>query len=272
MSLSKNGQRPWSDETSALSPRRKPSRMPCLTQVLTRQPAGAVAIGLSRPRPRRWRAPRAAARTPRGAWSLSARRDQPRRSRSDVVSQHIVICSRRCCCQQPHRLDHRPDAGPAPLHCGGTIGSLKVRRAGPSGHSALYRDRDSTRRRSPASTGTTARGCGAPPRSRSRWASWSSAAISAGTSFDATEITPCPPTAITGSVSASSPDSTTKTSGHRIADVADLRDVARGFLDGNDVRAPHSGVRASRPPRCTPVRPGNVVDDNRQPDPAAMAV
>ncbi len=46
-----------------------------------------------------------------------------------------------------------------------------------------------------------------------RSASSTMSAISAGTSFDATETMPAPPTAITGSVSASSPESTRKPGG-----------------------------------------------------------
>ena len=48
-----------------------------------------------------------------------------------------------------------------------------------------------------------------------RLAAATSAVISAGTTLDATEITPRPPTAITGSAIASSPLSTRKSSGMR---------------------------------------------------------
>ena len=47
---------------------------------------------------------------------------------------------------------------------------------------------------------------------------------------------PRPPIAISGSVIASSPDSTMKSGGHGAAHVAHLRDVAGGFLDADDVR------------------------------------
>src|SRR4029077_11468048 len=40
VSLSKNGHLPWSIDTSLLSPNLKPSRIPCLTHVFTRQPTG----------------------------------------------------------------------------------------------------------------------------------------------------------------------------------------------------------------------------------------
>src|ERR687891_544932 len=45
VSLSPKNQRPLSTETSTRSPQRKPTRMPCFTQVLTRQPVGAAASG-----------------------------------------------------------------------------------------------------------------------------------------------------------------------------------------------------------------------------------
>src|SRR5262249_27645079 len=45
VSLSKNGHLPWSIDTSVVSPNLKPSRMPCFTHVLTRQPTGDWASG-----------------------------------------------------------------------------------------------------------------------------------------------------------------------------------------------------------------------------------
>ena len=48
VSLSKNGQRPLATPMSTMSPKRKPSRMPCFTQALTRQPVGDDGIGLRR--------------------------------------------------------------------------------------------------------------------------------------------------------------------------------------------------------------------------------
>ena len=73
VSLSTNGQRPWSADMSTMSPKRKPSRMPCFTQAFTRQPAGADAIRLRRARRARATTPRAAARTRSRACSRSAR-------------------------------------------------------------------------------------------------------------------------------------------------------------------------------------------------------
>src|SRR6266581_522680 len=58
-------------------------------------------------------------------------------------------------------------------------------------------------------------------------------AISEGISFDDTEMMPRPPIAISGSVSASSPDRTMKS--HGAADLAHLRHVPRGFLHADDV-------------------------------------
>ena len=81
--------------------------------------------------------------------------------------------------------------------------------------------------------------------------------ISAGISFDATEMMPRPPIAISGSVSASSPDSTRKSSGHGAADLGHLLDVAGRFLDADDV-----GIVASRAQVAAsmlqPVRPGTL--------------
>ena len=48
VSLSKNGQRPWSTDASDSAPCRKPSRMPCFTHTFTRQPVGAAGVGLGR--------------------------------------------------------------------------------------------------------------------------------------------------------------------------------------------------------------------------------
>ena len=45
VSLSPKNQRPPSIDTSTRSPQRNPTRMPCFTQVLTRQPVGADASG-----------------------------------------------------------------------------------------------------------------------------------------------------------------------------------------------------------------------------------
>ena len=48
VSLSTNGQRPWSIDTSASAPHRNPSRIPCFTQAFTRQPVGLAGIRLRR--------------------------------------------------------------------------------------------------------------------------------------------------------------------------------------------------------------------------------
>ena len=45
VSLSPKNQRPPSIDTSTRSPQRNPTRIPCFTQVLTRQPVGADASG-----------------------------------------------------------------------------------------------------------------------------------------------------------------------------------------------------------------------------------
>ena len=79
----------------------------------------------------------------------------------------------------------------------------------------------------------------------------------AGISFDATEMMPRPPTAISGSVSASSPDRTMKSSGTRRADLAHLRHVARRFLHADDVRDRAQANAAwpdRRCSRCGPAR------------------
>ena len=60
--------------------------------------------------------------------------------------------------------------------------------------------------------------------------------ISRGISFEATEIIPTPPSAISGKVTASSPDNTAKVFRNGIADFSHLTDVAAGFLDSGDVR------------------------------------
>src|SRR5688572_27321802 len=69
VSLSKNGQRPRATPMSTTSPNRKPRRMPCFTQTLTRQPVGDAESGSAdrtRPADRPSRssrnAPRAASR------------------------------------------------------------------------------------------------------------------------------------------------------------------------------------------------------------------
>ena len=56
-----------------------------------------------------------------------------------------------------------------------------------------------------------------------------------GFRFEATEMMPRPPSAISGIVMASSPDSTMKRSGNTVDDVGHLADVARGFLHADDV-------------------------------------
>src|SRR5882762_2586218 len=45
VSLSKKDQRPFAMPMSTMSPKRNPSRMPCFTQTLTRQPVGDDASG-----------------------------------------------------------------------------------------------------------------------------------------------------------------------------------------------------------------------------------
>ena len=79
--------------------------------------------------------------------------------------------------------------------------------------------------------------------------------ISAGASFDATEITPRPPIAITGTVIGSSPLSSRKPSGAVADDVGHLDDAARRLLDADDVRrsAPAGSPWATS--MFTPVRP-----------------
>ena len=101
-------QRPWSIDASTMSPNRKPSRMPCFTQVLTRQPVGARRIGLGGAHRARPTAPRAAARTPSRAASRSARRARGDQI-VDLVSSMRVPAIRRARAQTS-----APSAGRAP--------------------------------------------------------------------------------------------------------------------------------------------------------------
>ena len=62
---------------------------------------------------------------------------------------------------------------------------------------------------------------------------------------------------MSGSVIASSPDSTMKSGGHRAADLAHLRDVAGCFLDADDVRNRRK-AHERRDSMLQPVRPGTL--------------
>ncbi len=72
------------------------------------------------------------------------------------------------------------------------------------------------------------------------------AVISAGISLEATEMMPRPPSAISGMVMASSPESTMKSSGHVVNHGCHLRDVAGGFFDADDVFDLRRGAPAWR--------------------------
>jgi hypothetical protein len=155
-----------------------------------------------------------------------------------------------------HALDLRFDAS-----AGDTIGSRNVSSSSPSPPSPTSPDRvrlDEVDRHQRQDRACSARAAAKSLRS------------AASTICDhlrrnlvrATEMMPLPPIAISGSVSASSPDSTRK-SAARAADLAHLRHVARGFLHADDVRN-LGEPRERRDFDVTPVRPGIVVDDDRQ--------
>ena len=90
-----------------------------------------------------------------------------------------------------------------------------------------------------------------------------SAAISPGISFEATETTPSPPIARTGSVQASSPARTAKSRGRSRQIHGDLVEVPGGFLDRDDPRMlGEPQERVGVDVRAGPRR--DVVDDDRQ--------
>ncbi len=90
-----------------------------------------------------------------------------------------------------------------------------------------------------------------------------SRAISAGISLEATEMTPSPPSASSGKVQESSPESTAEAGGPVAQDGHDLFQVRGGLLDRHDagmLREPQQrrGIDVAARPA------GHVVDDDRQ--------
>ena len=193
-----------------MSPNLKPSRMPCFTQVFTRQPNGLDASG-------------SAART--------APDDSASRSRTKRLARHSAIGRRTgrdqirsTCCLERHarsapfkrpsslstRMTFSRDSGLA-----ATIGRrIDLFDESHRGHRRLHRawirldevgrhQRQDPRRWMARAAAKSLRSAAST--------SW---AISPGISFDATEMTPRPPTARSGSVNASSPHSTRKLVGH----------------------------------------------------------
>ena len=236
--------------------------MPCFTQVLTRQPVGLDAIGLGGAH--RAGRQRLAQLRERRARRARGRRDAPG---GDELGRCLRLEQSRRVAHRAHRLtrfeqvellQHADDLLAATRPAAATIGSrYDFLEQAHRRHRRLDRDRvrfdevDLHQRQDPRVNARARR------RSRRARPPRPSATISAGISFDATEMTPRPPTAISGSVIASSPDSTMKSGGHRAADLAHLRDVAGGFLDADDVRdrgEPRERRRLDVARRCGPAR------------------
>ena len=113
-----------------------------------------------------------------------------------------------------------------------------------------------TRRASTASSGS-----GSRARRRSRRARHLVAQlrhISLGVAFETTEMMPSPPSAITGSVSSSSPDSTANSGGRPRMMSAICDELARRLLHGDDARESAPSRASSSPRCCSPVRPGTL--------------
>ena len=99
---------PWSIDASTMSPNRKPSRMPCFTQALTRQPVGLRRIGLGGAHVAGATARRAAARTRRAPPSRSAVAPGANSSSMSVSSRVRCDAPSASTLQQSPRLDRAP--------------------------------------------------------------------------------------------------------------------------------------------------------------------
>ena len=249
-------------------PTRKPSRMPRFTHGTARHVAVGVALA---PRaPRRAPARRAAASTTvlaRRSGSARRRRASPRArsmrsARSTARRRSAVMRRQRAPAARERRARRAAACASVERH------ERKAQHVLDRAHHRqrrLHRNRvrlDERRRASTASGAVQRARAGEVAARRTRRTS--SRHRAAASRCDTTEITPSPPAAMTASVSASSPDSTAKSGGPVAQDRPRSAQVARRFLHRDDVRDARRARASSRASMLLPVRPGHVVDDDRQ--------
>ena len=218
---------PSIQDISTMAPMRKPSKIPFFTQALTRQPVGEAAIRLRRAHFAAIQRVLELAKEPEMFFAVLRRRlvKQP----LNLLRQHALS---RQVLEMPARRESALRFPPSARTSGRRhTGSEQTHFR----HRRLHRNRIRLhevyfhqRMDAPVNLARALKCSRCMP-------SASSCVISAGISFDTTEMTPRPPSAISGSVMASSPRKHDEVVRDGIQNRRHLRDIAGSFLNADDV-------------------------------------